>query len=755
MALFYALHEIDQAPLSEVGETAWALRAAQRAGIPVLPTWVISAQGFDQMRTGLVTREPAFAEWPQVLWQADLPKGYAAQRLSQRLMRPLLNALLSLPMEPMLAAIATPIVRVMPSLWLGEGEPTAIVAQLLGDRTCWATTPAVELAIKQLWAELFTAQSLVYWKQRSCPSSTSGHAALPTAVQFAVLVQAVQPVTASGTLKLRHNQVSVEAVRGLPQARMEAVPDQVCSPLSALSDWRWQRGQQEQSYQPADGSPQESDLDPCLTVATITDTARPVLGDRATLALRDFATALSRSMPQPFWVEWQLPMGAAAQFHLAQAGVWPLQPAQAIAVRSMQPATDSRLWGRGASPGQAIASAWVIRPGEDLPRSVHHHIIVAPAVMPDWLPVLKTASGIVTEQGGFTSHGALLARELGLPAIVGVQSATALIQTGDRLHLDGDRGWIERLSERPDADAIAIAAPGPRPTTALPPRTLWVNLSQADQATQAATLPVAGVGLLRSEWLLLPCLDNRHPYHWLDQGQGQQLHDRLVEQLRPILMAFAPRPVRYRSLDLRSHEMARLTGSPAVEQNPMLGLRGTLSYQHRPDLFQLELAALCHLQREGLTNLQLLLPFVRTVEEFRECRAMVVDSGLYHCPEFRLMIMAEVPSVLFLLADYVAAGVQGMAIGSNDLTQLILGIDREHPALGAIYDERHPAVRAAIASLLGQARSLNLPMSLCGLSAAQHPEWLHDLFVQGLEAISVDMAAVNAVYNAMIQPSRP
>ncbi|NJN22683.1 MAG: hypothetical protein HC812_17785 [Leptolyngbya sp. RL_3_1] len=214
---------------------------------------------------------------------------------------------------------------------------------------------------------------------------------------------------------------------------------------------------------------------------------------------------------------------------------------------------------------------------------------------------------------------------------------------------------------------------------------------------------------------------------------------------------FFPRPVRYRSLDLRSHELTTLVGGPPPEVNPVLGVRGTLSYQQHPDLFQLELNVLRALQKEGFTNLQLLLPFVRTVEEFRYCQAQVEATNLDLVADFQLWIMAEVPSILFLLSDYVAAGAQGMAIGSNDLTQLLLGIDRDEAIFAETFDERHPAVQGAIAQLLQQAQALDLPTSICGMAPVRYPEIIPALVQNGITGISVDQPALAATAAVIAQ----
>jgi pyruvate,water dikinase len=630
---------------------------------------------------------------------------------------------------------ATPLLRLLPSLWLGEGQATVGMAQMLGEQVCWGDPQSLTLAVKQLWARALSGRCRAYWQ----------HVEPPREFRLAIVVQPIAPVQVSGRLTRRHNHTGLEMVLGLPEGFNETVPDRYEGHLTRITPAAWRQGQQEQAYQPLIAPAAGGYFYSIATAETALQRVEPESWQQ----LGDWATAISATDPQPFHWQWQLP-DHQSTLHITQAWAWPFTPTQSHPLRRT---VGERLqWvGRPASPGRVVASAVVVSDQLQSPP-VDHQIVVTTSIAPDGLPALKNAVAIVCEQGGLACHGAILARELGIPAVVGVPGITQAIQTGDQLRLDGDRGTIERIK---GAAPSSVTAPAP-PVT-MPPHwqachtELWVNLTQPESASRAAAWPIAGVGLLRSEWLILPCLQQRHPYHWLAEGEGERLQARLIEQLRPILAAFAPRPVRYRSLDLRSHELASLGGGPAAEVNPMLGLRGTFSYQHHPDLFQLELNVLRTLQKEGFTNVQLLLPFVRTVAEFRYCQAQVEATRLDLVPDFQLWIMAEVPSVLFLLSDYVNAGVEGIAIGSNDLTQLLLGVDRDQAMFADTFDERHPAVQGAIAHLLQQAHALHLPTSICGMAPARYPEIIPALVQNGITGISVDQPALAATAAAIAQ----
>lgn len=439
--------------------------------------------------------------------------------------------------------------------------------------------------------------------------------------------------------------------------------------------------------------------------------------------------------------------------------------------------------GVAAASGRVVAKAQVI-------RGVSHNwssipagtIIVAKNVHPDWLVLLRHAAGVVAEQGGMTCHAAIIARELGIPAVVGAADATRLIQSGEDLMVDGDKGEVHigdwgtgnplwELGAMGNSEtAIGIGGNGEwqvptpdaqastsKPYYPIPIATqLLVNLNQPNSIQRAANLPVDGVGLLRSELIVLEVLEDRTPLWWLQQGRKRELVQKLTEKIWQFARAFEPRPVFYRSLDMRDSLAAAALNEKfpssasfgATEVDPMLGMRGTLSYIADPILFEIELAALAQVW-ERYTNVNLILPFVRTVEEFSFCRQKVELAGLTGHSQFQLWIMAEVPSVLFLLPQYVKAGVQGIAIGTNDLTQLLLGVSRDQAHMVAAFNERHPAVMSAIAQLIAGAKQAGIPCSICGVAPARYPEVIDALVRWGITSISVEVDAVERTYSAI------
>ena len=840
----YWLDRIQTQDQHLVGDNAFYLSYLAQQGHSVLPSFAISAAAVQAFLESICWSDPLLADLPNSSLHLDVDNPLQLQAIAQEIQQEVLAT--PLPdawMAGLTAAVetlGTDAIALRPSLGIGfpaeaaqstQRSPKNIwqLAELMETQLCWTDAANLAQGLKAAWVQLFRAKSLFCWQRYRINWQQ---------LNLAVLVQPVWPAIASGSLQSYADGFEIWSTWGLKQSidRGEVVPDYYRVQSATQSLERQQLGTKFLAYAlaiaPASHHPSPGAADPCLQsypldnqqqerysldLAQINDLihlAQSVEADLvATLPHRRSAQAGIRLE----WLLYQPAPDAPPQFYLTQASPYqfqaqPLPPQQwqslpekispfAPASLSLKPIVQ----GLAAATGRAVAPAWVVRnPKLDLQSVPPGRILVAATITPDWLPWLKTATGIVAERGGMTSHSAIVARELGIPAVVGATHAIHAIQTGDLLVVDGDRGMVypapakatnNPINGNPTLETEFGSQPSPAQSppaqpqneiTAAPPpfslanyrtklavaiagnRTdaelalqpvgtqLMVNLSQPSSIQRASRLPIDGVGLLRSELLFLEILDGRHPDWWLQQERQGALVEQLSVQVRQFTQAFAPRPVFYRSLDWRSHEFQLLAGGPTTttEVNPMLGLRGTLRYQLDPRLFDLELAALAQVQQTGDTNIQLLLPFVRTVEEFVFCRQRVVQAGLMQQPKFQLWIAAEVPSILFLMSDYVDAGVQGISIGSNDLTQLLLGIDRDLSEMTAALDERHPAVQRAIAQLIRLANTAGIPCAICGQAPALYPELIDKLIRWGISAISVNLEAVERTYTTIARAER-
>ena len=484
---------------------------------------------------------------------------------------------------------------------------------------------------------------------------------------------------------------------------------------------------------------------------------RPVLSDEEVVAVADLGRHIEEHYGFPQDTEWAFdPDGA----------LWMLQ-SRPITTLHDAPAPDAStetrtepeavlLHGLGGAPGSASGAARVLVSLADAASLNDGDVLVTHMTSPDWLPLLRRAGAIVTDSGGMTCHAAIVSRELGIPCVVGTGEATSKLRDGEIVTVDATRGVVLEGARQPaGAGEPAPGASGERSLSAsagagsaIAPVTatqILVNLSEPSQVARVKGLQVDGVGLLRAEMMVLEALAGDHPRTLLEEGRGDEFVARMAEGLSTFAAGFAPRPVTYRTIDFRTNEFSGLRGGERFEpqeSNPMIGYRGALRYTREPDVFALELAALRQVWDAGLHNLHVMLPFVRSTRELRLCRELIAESGLLDRPGFELWVMAEVPSVLFNLEQYAALGVTGISVGSNDLTQLLLGADRDNEVLAETFDERDPAVIAYLRELIPRARRLGLHTSICGQAPSVHPEYAELLVRAGIDAISVSVDAV-------------
>lgn len=755
------LGQIQPEQRSQVGSSLLELSQLVQLGHPVLPGFVIPATNFQfflHQIEELNGAEPGFFTAMGDQFQAVTARANQIQQAiqtapcSQDWLQDWSEATTQLSDR-----LDTEVVRLQPYLWcLSRPEQELPIAGLMQAQYCRTELEYFLGGIKRLWQEVFQAKQLWFWRHWEIQ---------PEQIGLAILVQPIPKAVAAGFIQSRGSDWEVQSSWGLSLTISlgEIVPDRYWVDARGQVQ-RQSLGQKTYAYQwsplPLPGGDclygYSLPLDQSQSYALTPDQLQDLLA-----LLRSVQRDRREGAGKEIKLEWL--WGDHFYFLQLEYQAAPLTPLSSASLEEPSELIPL-LQGLSASSGQAIAPALVVTDAlpqlaelKQLTELRERVILVVPSLQPDWLPLLKWAVGIICEIGGMTSHGAIMARELHLPAVVGVPGATQRIQSGDRLLIDGAQGQIYRLKcERPLAlvSTVTPALVSSPPLSEIPLKTqLMVNLSQPGSLVYAPTLPVDGVGLLRSELMLLDLLQSHHPYLWLQEGRQDEFQQRLASQIYQFAAAFAPRPVYYRSLDLRSHECRLLVGGDRfepMETNPMLGERGVSRYLSDPELFDLELAALAQVYRRGYTQVRLVLPFVRSVEEFCFCRQRAALMGLLEYPQFQLWIMAEVPSVLFLLPDYVEAGVQGISIGSNDLTQLLLGVDREQSHLNS-YDERHPAVKIAIAQLVQTARTLGIPCSICGEAPVRYPELVPWLVNLGISSISVAPESVTQMQQAIAE----
>ncbi|NET43581.1 putative PEP-binding protein [Okeania sp. SIO2B3] len=804
MHKFYWLDKIKSSDWKTVGERAFYLAHLMEQGYPIVPGFVIPANSFWQFLQHIDWSDPLLADFPNSTLHFNVNDYQQLQQISQSINCN--TASTDLPSELLLSlesAIKNLNAEVL-SFQLDLASPHLKTLGILEPIMCQARPEEFVPGIKQVWAEIFNAKSLLYWHSQQVE--------IPQ-LQPVVIVQAVQSAIASGNIKVFTNSWEIQATHGLGVSIElgQVIPDSYIISAENCTVENKKLGNKiiaynldarmiKVSYTEIWQGNYHTQIPLPKTLAALQIFLLPeelqkelVLEEKQLQSLIRLTQGIANNIGTNFGVKWSFfPRSNDAKVELLITDFerFPQDeqnlaklPKSAKEEKSISiPNTEHPIVkGIVASSGKVTAKAIVIK---NIPPEVEEFpdrvILVVPVIIPSYLPLLKKVSGIISEQGGITSHAAILAREIGIPAIVGATNSTNIIKTGDHLLIDGNNGAIY-LAEEDNYDPHKLEMPvveNSLKNQNSPPigTKLLVNLSQINSIKKIQGSLIDGVGLLRSELMAIELLENHHPLWWIQQGRQPELVSLMVKKLSQFAAAFTPKPVFYRSLDLALFNssdrekaftkmpeefIANYSGNQDNQteanfhnhrtnySNPILGRHGTFSYMLEPSLLDLEIDILSQVYKLGYTNVHLILPFVRSVEEFQFCQSRIQTKWENRPNNFQIWIMAEVPSVLFLLPEYVKAGVRGIAIGTNDLTQLLLGVDREEEQMASAFDTRQPAVMRAIQQLISEAKISGIPCSICGDAPALYPEIIDNLIRWGITSISVNVDAVDKTYNSI------
>jgi len=581
-------------------------------------------------------------------------------------------------------------------------------------------------AVQGCWASLFEARAIYYRHHQGFDHFSVG---LAVPVQKMVQSEAsgvmftVEPVTSDGT------KIVIEAVLGLGEAIVsgEVTPDlyilekdglKISSKKIAKQEWQLVR------------NPKGNGENPNIQVPLSPESqAQQKISDEVINKLAKLGKYIEDWYEFPQDIEWAR---EDDKLYIVQSR--PVTTIKEVAAAETEINEPILLAGTSASPGMAAGPVRIITDPSQIDKVNDGDVLVAEMTTPDFVPAMKRAVAIVTDRGGRTAHAAIVSRELGIPCIVGVENATTTLVDGQLITVDGSRGTVYqgKVTRRSISIVTDVLKEQLQTNTRV-----YVNLAQPELAEKVSARNVDGVGLLRAEFMIAQI--GEHPRYMIKQNRGQEFADKLAQGLTTFTKAFYPRPVVYRTTDFKTNEYRSLIGGEEyeeIEENPMLGYRGAIRYLREPDEFKLEIAAIKKV-REEYKNLWVMIPFVRTVSGLADVKKFMEAEGLIRSDDFKLWMMVEVPSNIFLLEKFLEVGIDGISIGSNDLTQLILGVDRDSSMLAQEFDERNEAVLIALERAITVANSMGVTSSICGQAPSEYPDLTEKLVKWGITSVSV------------------
>jgi pyruvate,water dikinase len=579
-------------------------------------------------------------------------------------------------------------------------------------------------AVQRCWASLFGARAIFYRQEQGFEHFKVG---------IAVPVQRMVQSEASGVMftieptTSNQEEITIEAVLGLGEMIVsgDVTPDHYTVSKAGMKILDKEVKRQEWKLIKKEGTiGKEDNIKVDLTPE---EQAQQKITDADIIFLAEIGKRLEEHYQFPQDVEWAKEKGEI--FIVQTRPVTTIKEAAAATTEITAPVLLS---GSPASPGIASGPVKIVPDPSQIDKVLEGDILVAEMTTPDFVPAMKRAAAIVTDRGGRTAHAAIVSRELGIPCVVGSEKATATLKDGQVITVDGSSGKVYEGKIEVTVEAQARARGEIKTKTKL-----LVNLAQPDLVERVAARDVDGIGLLRAEFMVAEI--GEHPSYMIEQGRGNEFVDKLAEGLTKFAKAFHPRQVVYRTNDFKTNEYRALKGGEPyeeVEENPMIGYRGASRYITDIATFKLELAAIKKV-REQYDNLWVMIPFVRTVSELERTVKIMEEEGLKRSDNFKLWMMVEVPSNVILLEKFLAVGIDGVSIGSNDLTQLTLGIDRDSSKLAETFDERNEAVLISIEKVVKGSKAMGVTCSICGQAPSVYPEITEKLVEWGITSVSV------------------
>jgi len=717
-------NEVTKKDIPLVGGKGANLGEMTNAGIPVPPGFIVTSDAYFRFlrETKLAHRIRA------LLGHLDVNNSRQLQQVATRVIKLISNAVMP-------ADIAREIERAYVKMGRGlvavrssataEDLPEASFAGQQRTLLNIEREDEVVVAVQQCWASLFEARAIFYRVQQRFD-----HLKVGIAVPVQKMVQSetsgvmftIDPVTSD------RSKITIEAILGLGEMVVsgDVTPDhyvigkaelRIIERDIAKQEWKLVRNE--------GGKGEEANI---KVVLTPEEQAQQKITDDEIIALARLGKHLEEHYQFPQDIEWAKENG---ELFIVQT-----RPVTTIKETAPEAADEITapvlLSGAPASPGIASGPVKLVLHASEIDKVKDGDVLVAEMTTPDFVPAMKRAVAIVTDRGGRTAHAAIVSRELGIPCVVGTERAMAILKDRQTITVDGAAGKVY------DGKIEVATKAETKSKVKIQTKTkLLVNLAQPELADRVSARDVDGVGLLRAEFMVAQI--GEHPSYMIRQKRGQEFVDDLAQGISTFARAFHPRQVVYRTNDFKTNEYRALKGGrryEEVEENPMIGYRGASRYIRDLETFKLELEAIKQV-RKKYDNLWVMIPFVRTVHELSQTLKIIEAQGLIRSETFKIWMMVEVPSNIILLEKFIATGIDGISIGSNDLTQLTLGIDRDSAKLADEFDERDEAIMISLERAIRVAKSMGITSSICGQAPSVYPDLTEKLVAWGITSVSV------------------
>ncbi|MDP3917764.1 MAG: phosphoenolpyruvate synthase [Candidatus Woesebacteria bacterium] len=595
----------------------------------------------------------------------------------------------------------------------------------------------LQVAVRECWASLFTPRAIYYRHSNKIQIEKVGISVIVQKMiqsEVSGIMFSIDPVTN------RKDRIIIDAVWGLGEMIVQGsyIPDHYVVQKETFAILSKEVNDQKMQYIKKGNETKEV----AVPKKNIT---RIKLSEDQIISLAKIAQKLQDHYYFPQDIEWALEKN---KLYIVQT-----RPVTAIRdIKNTDNSISSNLTpilkGISASPGIGTGTVKILKSPKEIDKIQKGDILVAPMTSPDYVPAMKKATAIVTDQGGMTSHAAIVSREMGIPCIVGTKDGTKILKDGDIVTVNGTTGEVfaggYKIKDQPASTRETESTRGGKTATKL-----YVNLAEPDRAKEVAKMDVDGIGLLRAEFMIADI--GIHPKEAIKRKVQAKFIDKMVDKLTIFCEAFAPRQIVYRATDFKTNEYRSLEGGKhwePVEPNPMLGFRGAFRYINDPEVFNLELQAI-KIVRKKFPNLQIMIPFVRSPEELRRVRRLVKAQGLFDDPHFKFWMMVEIPVNIIMIEEFIKVGIDGISIGSNDLTMLMQGTDRDNATVATEFNEMSPEILWAIKKVIKTCNKYGVTSSICGQAASTYDEMIEILVKAGVTSISVNPDAITRVRKAI------